>query len=83
MGNMQIESGFSPLNWQNELPDDLFCPEYIQLYADGINTSGGWGLVQWTYSSRKKEDYMTTRSVKAMYHTLEIWIPNWSIWYMN
>ena len=27
MGNMQIESGFSPLNWQNELPDDLFCPE--------------------------------------------------------
>lgn len=57
MGNMQIESGFSPLNWQNELPDDLFCPEYIQLYADGINTSGGWGLVQWTYSSRKRGLY--------------------------
>ena len=57
MGNMQMESGFSPLNWQNELPDDLFCPEYIQLYADGINTSGGWGLIQWTDSGRKRGLY--------------------------
>ena len=57
MGNMQMESGFSPLKWQKVLPDDLYNPEYIQLYADGINTSGGWGLVQWTYSSRKRGLY--------------------------
>ena len=57
MGNMQMESGFSPLKWQKVLPDDLYNPEYIQLYADGINTSGGWGLIQWTDSGRKRGLY--------------------------
>ena len=57
MGNMQMESGFSPLKWQGESPDDLYNPEYIQLYADGINTSGGWGLIQWTDSGRKRGLY--------------------------
>ena len=57
MGNMQMESGFSPLKWQGESPDDLYNPEYIQLYAGGINTSGGWGLIQWTDSGRKRGLY--------------------------
>ncbi len=50
MGNMQAESGFSPLKMQGG-SEDLYNTEYIEKYK--INDSVGWGLVQWTFSSRK------------------------------
>lgn len=50
MGNMQAESSFSPLKMQGG-SEDLYNTEYIEKYK--INDKVGWGLVQWTFSSRK------------------------------
>ena len=59
MGNMQHESGFSPTNaedynWDRIMgfsPYRTHNPEYIPNYSD---TDGvGWGLIQWTYNTRK------------------------------
>lgn len=54
MGNMDAESSFSPLIRQSDSTWDLYWPEYIQEYAEGDTTVCGWGLIQWTYSTRKK-----------------------------
>lgn len=35
MGNMDAESGVSPLIRQSNFPWDLYCPEYIQEYTNG------------------------------------------------
>lgn len=51
MGNMQEESGFSPLKLQGD-PADLYNPEYIEKY--NIHDNDGWGLIQWSYYSRKE-----------------------------
>lgn len=51
MGNMYAESHFSPLKKQRHI-DDLYNPEYIKTYD--ADDEIGWGLIQWTYSSRKE-----------------------------
>lgn len=50
MGNMYSESHFSPLISQND-NKDLYQPDYIGKYEAGDDV--GWGLIQWTYPSRK------------------------------
>lgn len=55
MGNMMQESRLSPTNAQEFKYKGTYNPEYISEYQfdDGV----GWGLVQWTYDSRKKGLY--------------------------
>jgi hypothetical protein len=53
MGNMQQESGFSQTNAQNSDYPGLENPEYIDKYDAYDNV--GWGLLQWTFYSRKQE----------------------------
>lgn len=54
MGNMYVESQFSPLVSEAD-SKDLYQPEYIKKYNDSIEEDGlGWGLIQWTYESRKR-----------------------------
>jgi hypothetical protein len=52
MGNMQQESNFSQTNAQDFAYPGLDNPEYIDKYSakDGV----GWGLLQWTYHTRKQ-----------------------------
>lgn len=57
MGNMYVESQFSPLISQED-DEDLYQPEYIKRNIDSIENDGtGWGLVQWTHWSRKRGLY--------------------------
>lgn len=54
LGNMYAESQFSPLASEAD-SKDLYQPEYIKKYNDSIEEDGlGWGLIQWTYESRKR-----------------------------
>lgn len=54
MGNMQAESEFSPMISEKDFTD-LYQPEYIELYSKKRENDGvGWGLIQWTYKSRKE-----------------------------
>lgn len=49
---MQVESNFSSTNAQNSygyLGDD--DTDYIKIYS--ATDSAGWGLIQWTYHTRK------------------------------
>lgn len=52
MGNIEQESGYSPTNAQDSYGyPGLENPEYIEKYD--INDGVGWGLIQWTYYTRK------------------------------
>lgn len=53
MGNMSVESGFDPTNAQDEYGwPEKHNPEYMKIYD--VDDSIGWGLIQWTYQSRKQ-----------------------------
>ena len=57
MGNMYVESQFSPLISQED-DEDLYQPEYIKRNIDSIESDRiGWGLIQWTHWSRKRGLY--------------------------
>lgn len=64
MGNMYSESHFSPLISQND-NKDLYQPDYIEKYKAGDKV--GWGLIQWTYPSRKAglKDYADEKQRKS------------------
>lgn len=54
MGNMQIESGFSPLISQKKFTN-LYNTEYMERYINGeTRDTSGWGLIQWSEASRKE-----------------------------
>ena len=64
MVNMQAESGFNPINLQNSYENSLgFTDSSYTLAVDNgtynnfVNDSAGYGLVQWTYYSRKQNLY--------------------------
>lgn len=54
MGNMAVKSGFDPTNAQDGYgwPENNNL-EYIDVYD--INDGIGWGLIQWTFYSRKQD----------------------------
>lgn len=61
MGNLKAESGLKPTNLQNssEKKLDLMDEEYTLCVDEGIyenfsKDAAGYGLAQWTYSSRKE-----------------------------
>lgn len=61
MGNLYAESGFKPTNLQNAYETKLGYTDATYTaavdngtYANFINDSAGYGLVQWTYWSRKQ-----------------------------
>lgn len=57
LGNMYVESKFSPLISQED-DEDLYQPEYINRNIKSIEDDGiGWGLIQWTHWSRKRRLY--------------------------
>lgn len=54
MGNMQIESEFSPLISEKD-NNDLYNLEYMEKYVNGeTRDTSGWGLIQWSVASRKE-----------------------------
>lgn len=64
MGNFQMESGLSPINLQNSYETSLGYTD--QSYTDAVDSgkyknfvsdSAGYGLAQWTDSSRKQKLY--------------------------
>ena len=64
MVNMQAESGFSPINLQNSYEKSLgFTDSSYTLAVDNgtynnfVHDKAGYGLVQWTYYSRKQNLY--------------------------
>ena len=66
MGNLQAESGLIPNNLQNSFEKKLgYTDETYTAAVDNgtysrssfINDSAGYGLAQWTYSTRKKRLY--------------------------
>lgn len=66
MGNIQQESLFSPTNAQESYGYiDMENPEYIAMY--NANDGVGWGLIQWTYHSRKSGllDYANRRGTSV------------------
>ena len=72
MVNMQAESGFSPINLQNSYENSLgFTDSSYTLAVDNgtynnfVNDSAGYGLVQWTYYSRKQNLYDFAKSKNA------------------
>ena len=61
MGNLKAESGLKPTNLQNSFEKklDLMDEEYTLCVDEGIyenfsKDAAGYGLAQWTYSSRKE-----------------------------
>ena len=72
MVNMQAESGFNPINLQNSYENSLgFTDSSYTLAVDNgtynnfVNDSAGYGLVQWTYYSRKQNLYDFAKSKNA------------------
>lgn len=60
MGNLFVESHYSPLISQKDSSDYYqpeYCEEYSSQVANGQEDGLGWGLAQWTYYSRKKGLY--------------------------
>lgn len=75
MGNLYAESGLVPQNLQNTYNTKLGMTdaEYTAAVDDGSYTkfssdSAGYGLAQWTYSTRKKNmyDYIVTKLGKSI-----------------
>lgn len=71
MGNLEAESGLIPNNLQNtgNRKLDISDSEYTKSVDDGvypessfISDGFGYGLAQWTYSSRKKGLYNFAKS---------------------
>lgn len=71
LGNIKAESNFNPKNLQNsankklgmtddEYTDAVDCGAYCKFADD----NAGYGLVQWTYPTRKKQLYNFAKSVK-------------------
>lgn len=72
MVNMQAESGFSPINLQNTYEVSLgYSDEAYTLavdngtYTNFVNDSAGYGIVQWTYYSRKQNLYNFAKTRNA------------------
>lgn len=72
MGNLNAESGFKFNNLQNSYERTLGFSDdsYTKAVDDGsysnfVNDSAGYGLAQWTYSSRKKALYDLAKSNNA------------------
>ena len=69
MGNLYVESGLSPINLQNTYNAKLNYTDqgYTDAvdkgeYSNFIKDSAGYGLAQWTYSSRKQGLYLYAKS---------------------
>jgi hypothetical protein len=73
MGNIQQESNFSATNAQNSYgyPEDNDV-EYIDKYA--IKDNIGWGLIQWTYYTRKQGllDYAVSKGASVGDITIQL-----------
>lgn len=70
VGNIGRESGFSPINLQNsgnkrlDMTDEAYTKAVDDnVYTNFIKDSLGYGLVQWTYWSRKQGLYNLSRSL--------------------
>ena len=79
MGNIQAESGLSPTNLQNTYEKKLGLndAQYTAgvdngTYTNFIYDSAGYGLVQWTYWSLKRDLYNYVKSHNASIGNLEI-----------
>lgn len=79
MGNMYAESGLSPKNLQNDYERSLgYTDDSYTLAVDNgsyknfSNDSAGYGLVQWTYSIRKKSLLNYAKSSKKSIGDLEM-----------
>lgn len=79
MGNMQAESGLIPTNLQNsyEKKLNLTDSQYTAgvdngTYTNFIHDSAGYGLVQWTYWSLKRDLYNYVKTHNASIGDLEI-----------
>ncbi len=79
MGNLRAESGLIPINLQNSANTKLGMTdaEYTEAVDDGSYTafssdSAGYGLAQWTYSTRKKALKEYADSQKASIGNLEM-----------
>lgn len=64
MGNLQAESGLYPDRVQGDVPYSSYSQEYTANVDNGtisesefVNTALGYGLAQWTFSSRKQALY--------------------------
>lgn len=79
MGNLYAESGLSPCNLQNVYEKKLGMTDaqYTAAVDNGsytgfVNDSTGYGLAQWTYSSRKQALLDFARSARASIGSLEM-----------
>lgn len=79
MGNIKAESGLKPTNLQNSFEKKLglMDEEYTSCVDEGIYTNfakdaAGYGLAQWTYSSRKEGLKKYADSVGASIGNLEM-----------
>lgn len=79
MGNMQAESGLKPTNLQNSYESKLGYTDasYTSAVDNGSYTNfvydkAGYGLVQWTYWSLKRDLYNYAKSVKKSIGDLEM-----------
>lgn len=79
MGNLQAESGFSPINLQNSFNKKLNISDedYTMLvdnnnYPDFVKDSAGYGLAQWTYYTRKQNLLDFARARKSSIGDLEM-----------
>ena len=68
MGNIYAESGINPMNIQNSFEKKLGSDEEYTAKVDNgsyknfANDKAGYGIVQWTYPSRKQALYNYTKS---------------------
>jgi len=69
MINMNAESGFNPLNLQNDYEKKLGYNDATYTvavdngsYTNFVHDSAGYGIVQWTYYSRKEKLYNFAKS---------------------
>lgn len=79
MGNLQAESGFSPINLQNSCNKRLNISdeEYTMLvdgnnYPDFVKDSAGYGIAQWTFYTRKQNLLDYAKSKKKSIGDLEM-----------
>ena len=79
MGNMQAESGLKPTNLQNSYETKLGYTDASYTaavdngsYTNFIYDKAGYGLVQWTYWSLKRDLYNYAKSTKKSIGDLEM-----------
>ena len=79
MGNMQAESGLKPTNLQNSYESKLGYTDASYTlavdngsYTNFVYDKAGYGLVQWTYWSLKRDLYNYAKAVKKSMGDLEM-----------